>query len=150
MSGAIVRRETSALVDRAARSTIAIMHRAARRRGEARSSLSLWSGLSLLSSLSLSLSFSLSLFFRKWIEVKMRGEIHFRVKGEICGQPEIIFRKIMFSVTAKRMDFPEIDFWNWSSPDSNAALNVEEKLVKSIESSYHDSWRVLYFLILFL
>ena len=41
MSGAIVRRETSALVDRAARSTIAIMHRAARRRGEARSSLSL-------------------------------------------------------------------------------------------------------------
>ena len=64
---------------------------------------------------------SLSLFFRKWIEVKMRGEIHFRLKGEICGQPEIIFRKIMFSVTAKHMDFPEIDFWNWFSPDSNAA-----------------------------
>ena len=64
---------------------------------------------------------SLSLSFRKWIEVKMRGEIHFRVKGEICSQPEIIFRKIMFSVAAKRMDFPEIDFWNWFSPDSNAA-----------------------------
>ena len=28
----------------------------------------------------------------------------------------------MFPVTAKRMDFPEIDFWNWFSPDSNAAL----------------------------
>ena len=68
------------------------------------------------------LSLSLSLSFRKWIEVKMRGEIHFRVKGEICGQPEIIFRKIMLSVTAKRMHFPEIDFRNWFSADSNAAF----------------------------
>ena len=75
MSGAIVRRETSAIVDRRSRRSIddrdraprrsstrcdrrmssAIVDRAARRRGEARSSLSLWSGLSLLSSLSLSL-----------------------------------------------------------------------------------------------
>ena len=91
------RRARSSIVDRAARSTIAIVHRAARWRGAivgraARSSLSLWSGLSLLFSLfSLSLSLSLSLSFRKWIEVKMRGEIHFRVKGEICGQSEIIF-----------------------------------------------------------
>ena len=122
------RRLRSSIVDRAAQSTIAIVHHAARRRGEARSSLSLWSGLSLLSSLSL----SLSLFFRKWIEVKMRGEIHFRVKGEICGQPEIIFRKIMFSVTAKRMDFPEIDFWNWFSPDSNAALVTTFPIFSSV------------------
>ena len=51
----------------------------------------------------------------------MRGEIHFRVKGEISGQLEIIFRKIVFSVTAKHMDFTENDFWNWFSPNSNAA-----------------------------
>ena len=53
---------------------------------------------------------SLSLFFRKSFEVKMRGDIHFRVKGEISGQLEIIFRKIVFSVTAKNMDFTVNDF----------------------------------------
>ena len=44
-----------------------------------------------------SLSLSLSLFFRKCFEVKMRGENHFRVKGENIGQPEVIFRKMSFS-----------------------------------------------------
>ena len=42
-------------------------------------------------------SLSLSLFFRKCFEVKMRGENHFRVKGENIGQPEVIFRKMSFS-----------------------------------------------------
>ena len=146
MSGAIVRQETSALVDRDHRSLIAPLDRRSRsctaplvgavrssdeRRDRRSRRSSAWRGaivpLSLIWALSLSLS--LSLFFRKWIEVKMRGEIHFRVKCEICGQPEIIFRKIMFSVTAKRMDFPEIDFWNWFSPDSNAALEPPNHLL---------------------
>ena len=46
-------------------------------------------------------SLSLSLFFRKCFEVKMRGENYFRVKGENISQPEVIFPKILFSVTAK-------------------------------------------------
>ena len=54
---------------------------------------------------------SLSLFFRNCFEVKMRGENHFRVKGENIGQPEVIFRKISFSVTAKHVGFGENDFW---------------------------------------
>ena len=41
------------------------------------------------------------LSFRKLFEVKMRGENDFRVKGENIGQPEVIFRKMIFSVTAK-------------------------------------------------
>ena len=44
------------------------------------------------------------------------------VKGKIRGQPEIIFRKITFSVTAKRMHFPENHFRNHFEVDSNAAL----------------------------
>ena len=60
------------LIDRAARLTIAIVNRAARRRG-AIVGRAVRSGLSLL---------SLSLFFRKWFEVKMMVENHFRVKGE--------------------------------------------------------------------
>ena len=108
------RRALIAPLDRRLRSCTAPLVDAVRSSDERRDRPSL-SDLGSLFSLSLSLS------FRKWIEVKMRGEIHFRVKGEICGQPEIIFRKIMFSVTAKRMDFSEIDFWNWFSPDSNAA-----------------------------
>ena len=73
--------------------SIAIIDRAARRHGAIRDRRS---GLSLLS-----LSLSLSLFFRKLFEVKMRGENDFRVKGENIGQPEVIFRKMIFSVTAK-------------------------------------------------
>ena len=46
------------------------------------------------------------------------------VKGEICGQLEIIFRKIVFFVTAKRMHFPENHFRNHFEVDSNAALSV--------------------------
>ena len=104
------------LVDRVARRRGAIIGRAAR------------SGLSLLSlSLSLSdlgslfsLSLSLSLFFRKLFEVKMRGETDFRVKGENIGQPEVIFRKMIFSVTAKHAEKGENDFLKSFSPKTNA------------------------------
>ena len=82
-----------------------------------------------LSSLSLSLiwafsslSLSLSLFFRKSFEVKMRGVTDFRVKGEKIGQPEVIFRKIIFSVTAKHAEKGENDFLKSFSPKTNAAL----------------------------
>ena len=69
----------------------------------------------------LSLSLSLSLFFRKCFEVKMRGENHFRVKGENIGQSEVIFRKISFSVTAKHAGLGENDFRKWFSPKTNTA-----------------------------
>ena len=68
----------------------------------------------------LSLSLSLSLSFRKCFEVKMRGENHFRVKGENIGQPEVIFRKISFSVTAKHAEKGENDFLKSFSPKTNA------------------------------
>ena len=55
-------------------------------------------------------SLSLSLSFRKCFEVKMRGENHFRVKGENIGQLEVIFRKISFSVTTKHAGLEENDF----------------------------------------
>ena len=78
-----------------------------------------------LSSLSLSLiwafsSLSLSLFFRKSFEVKMRGVTDFRVKGEKIGQPEVIFRKMIFSVTAKHVEKGENDFLKSFSPKTNA------------------------------
>ena len=66
------------------------------------------------------LSLSLSLSFRKCFEVKMRGENHFRVKGENIGQPEVIFRKISFSVTAKHAEKGENDFLKSFSPKTNA------------------------------
>ena len=68
-----------------------------------------------------SLSLSLSLFFRKCFEVKMRGENHFRVKGENISQPEVIFRKISFSVTAKHAGLGENVFRKWFSPKTNTA-----------------------------
>ena len=89
------------LVDRAARSTIAprdLVDRAASRRSGAIWALSSFS-LSLIWALS-----SLSLFFQKLFEVKMRGETDFWVKGENIGQPEVIFRKMIFSVTAKHAE----------------------------------------------
>ena len=96
------------LVDRNHRSSIA----------PARSSLSLLS-LSDLGFL-FSLSLSLSLFFRKSFEVKMRGETDFRVKGEKIGQLEVIFRKMIFSVTAKHAEKGENDFLKSFSPKTNA------------------------------
>ena len=65
-------------------------------------------------------SLSLSLFFRKCFEVKMRGENHFRVKGENIGQPEVIFRKISFFVTVKHAEKGENDFLKSFSPKTNA------------------------------
>ena len=102
------------LVDRTARSTIALRRsrRSSARCDRRRSgviwalsslSLSLWSGLSLL-------SLSLSLSLQKLFEVKMRGETDFWVKGENIGQPEVIFRKMIFSMTAKHAENGENHF----------------------------------------
>ena len=65
-------------------------------------------------------SLSLSLFFRKLFEVKMRGENDFWVKGKNIGQPEVIFRKMIFSVTAKHVEKGENDFLKSFSPKTNA------------------------------
>ena len=90
------------LVDCAARSTIAIMHSADCRRD--RPSLSLiWALSSLSLSLSLSLSFSGSEMKWKWRQISFSV-----VKRKIRGQPEMIFRKITFSVTAKHRIFRKI------------------------------------------
>ena len=109
--------ERCASDERAHRSRRSIDDHAARSRRSRRSSVrcnrqtsgAIWalSSLSLsdLGSLfSLSLSLSLSLFFWKLFEVKMRGENDFRVKGENIGQPEVIFRKMIFSVTTKHAE----------------------------------------------
>ena len=50
----------------------------------------------------------------------MRGENHFRVKGENIGQPEVIFRKISFFVTVKHAEKGENDFLKSFSPKTNA------------------------------
>ena len=52
--------------------------------------------------------------------MKMRGENDFRVKGENIGQPEVIFRKMIFSVTAKHAEKGENDFLKSFSPKTNA------------------------------
>ena len=75
-----------------------------------------------------SLSLSLSLSLRKLIEVKMRGENDFRVNGENIGQPEVIFRKMIFSVTAKHAEKGENDFLKSFSPKTNAPLTFEGSL----------------------
>ena len=54
--------------------------------------------------------------------MKMRGVTDFRVKGEKIGQPEVIFRKIIFSVTAKHAKKGENDFLKSFSPKTNAPL----------------------------
>ena len=54
----------------------------------------------------------------------MRGENDFRVKGENIGQPEVIFRKISFSVTAKHVGLGENDFLKSFSPKTNAPLDL--------------------------
>ena len=82
---AIVRRETSALVDRAARSTIAIVHHAARRRGAARSGLS----LSDLGSLSLSL-------FGSDLKWKWGGKMISRLKVKILVNQKSFFGRWYF------------------------------------------------------
>ena len=52
----------------------------------------------------------------------MRGVNDFRVKGENSGQLEVIFRKMLFSVTAKHSGFTENDFRKQFSPNSNTPL----------------------------
>ena len=127
----LVRRAGSSNERRRARSSIAprdLVDRAARRRGSIVRRAA-QSGLSLL-------SLSLSLFFRKLFEVKMRGENDFRVKGENIGQPKVIFRKMIFSVTAKHSDFMENDFRKQFSPDSNTPLNIISKQITTIYLVY--------------
>ena len=105
-------RPTSALVDRAAGSC------------QSRSSIAPLVGAvrSAIDDLGFLFSLSLSLFFRKSFEVKMRGVTDFRVKGEKIGQPEVIFRKMIFSVTAKHAEKGENDFLKSFSPKTNAPL----------------------------
>ena len=54
----------------------------------------------------------------------MRGENDFRVKGENIGQSEVIFRKMIFFVTAKHAEKGENDFLKSFSPKTNAPLIV--------------------------
>ena len=100
------------------------------------------SDLGSLFSLSLSLSLSLSFFFRKLFEVKMRVENHFRVKGENIGQPEVIFRKISFSVTAKHAGLGENDFLKSFSPKTNApfinfCMHVGNEFILKVRQVQH-------------
>ena len=66
----------------------------------------------------------------------MRVENHFRVKGENIGQPEVIFRKMIFFVTAKHSDFMENDFRKQFSPNSNTPLNIISKQITTIYLVY--------------
>ena len=50
----------------------------------------------------------------------MRGETDFWVKGENIGQPEVIFRKMIFSMTAKHAENGENDFLKSFSLKTNA------------------------------
>ena len=65
--------------------------------------------------------------------MKIRGENDFRVKGENIGQPEVIFRKMIFSVTAKHADKGENDFLKSFSPKTNAPLNEIGKKMRERE-----------------
>ena len=58
----------------------------------------------------------------------MRGVNDFRVKGENSGQLEVIFRKMIFSVTAKHSGFMENDFRKQFSPNSNTPLHYTDSL----------------------
>ena len=112
-------RSQSRSSDERARQTIAVLFLLARRTiapALSSSSLSLRSGLSLLS-----LSLSLSLF-PEMIWSENEGGKSFRVKGENIGQPEVIFRKKSFSVTAKHAGLGENDFLKSFSPKTNAPL----------------------------
>ena len=50
----------------------------------------------------------------------MRVKNHFWVKGENFGQQEAIFRKMKFTVVAKRLSLGENDFLKSFSPKTNA------------------------------
>ena len=129
------RRSTSDAIVWRARSLIAPLDRRSRSCtaplvGAARRDLG---SLSLIWALSLSLSLSL----RKWFEVKMRGENDFQVKGENIGQPEVIFRKMIFSMTAKHSGFIKNDFRKQFSPNSNTHLvNADNQLHLSKEKPH--------------
>ena len=62
----------------------------------------------------------------------MRGENDFRVKGKNIGQPEVIFQKMIFSMTAKHAEKGENDFLKSFSPKTNAPyiLTLDHDLSK--------------------
>ena len=69
--------------------------------------------------------------------MKMRGENDFQVKGENISQPEVIFRKMIFSVTAKHSGFMKNDFRKQFSPNSNTHLvNADNQLHLSKEKPH--------------
>ena len=68
----------------------------------------------------------------------MRVKNHFRVKGKNFGQQEAIFRKMKFTITAKRLGLGENDFLKSFSPKTNAPLvkirvkiHVSEKMCRN-------------------
>ena len=117
------------------RSSIAPLVGAVRLSDEWRDRRSVLSDLGFLFSYSLSdlgslFSLSLSLFPEmNWSENE--GEKSFRVKGENFGQQEAIFRKMKFTVTAKRLDLGENDFLKSFSPKTNAPLKTENMCLKT-------------------
>ena len=66
----------------------------------------------------------------------MRGETDFQVKGENIDQPEVIFRKKIFSVTAKHAEKGENDFLKSFSPKTNAPLETLELLRVCLDTVY--------------
>ena len=52
----------------------------------------------------------------------MRVKNHFQVKGENFDQQEAMFRKMKFTVAAKRLGLGENDFLKSFSPKTNAFL----------------------------
>ena len=61
----------------------------------------------------------------------MRVKNHFRVKGENFGQQEAIFRKMKFTVAAKRLGLGENDFLKSFSPKKNAPLDEATLFLKT-------------------
>ena len=55
---------------------------------------------------------------------------HFRVKGENIGQPEVIFRKISFSVTDKHANLGENDFLKSFSTQNKRTLRRMENFLR--------------------
>ena len=61
---------------------------------------------------------------RKWIEVKMKAEIHFRGQGWKFRSTGNQFPENNVFRDSQTQNFPEIDFRNWFEVDSNAPLVI--------------------------
>ena len=73
----------------------------------------------------------------------MRGENDFQVKGENIGQLEVIFRKMIFSVTAKHAEKGENDFLKSFSPKTNAPLSIGGDLANATPVCYFSTQLIL-------